>query len=113
MNRMTVLYFALSGLDLLEALELEEAERRQIISWIYSLQILPTEDKGKGRKHCNILTAQQESEWDGGMDEQNEYWWRVLESSIFVVAMLRSSASGNNSDIFLQWTRQQQGNIIV
>ncbi|KAK3866606.1 hypothetical protein Pcinc_022531 [Petrolisthes cinctipes] len=44
-SRVTVLYFALSGLDLLEGLELEEDERRQIINWIYSLQILPTEDK--------------------------------------------------------------------
>lgn len=49
--RMTVLYFALSGLDLLEGLELKEPERRQIITWIYSLQILPTEDKGKDRKN--------------------------------------------------------------
>lgn len=59
MYRMTVLYFALSGLDLLEGLELEETERRQIINWIYSLQILPTEDKGKDRKNYNVLYDQQ------------------------------------------------------
>ncbi|XP_037793002.1 geranylgeranyl transferase type-1 subunit beta-like [Penaeus monodon] len=44
-SRMTVLFFTLSGLDLLNALdEIDDAERKHIIDWIYSLQILP-EDK--------------------------------------------------------------------
>ena len=45
--RMAVLYFALSGLDLLDALsELDKEERQHIINWIYSLQILPGNDRG-------------------------------------------------------------------
>lgn len=44
---MAVLYFALSGLDLLDGLsELDNKERQHIINWIYSLQILPENDKG-------------------------------------------------------------------
>lgn len=44
---MTVLFFTLSGLDLMNALdEVDDVERKHIIDWIYSLQILP-EDKGK------------------------------------------------------------------
>ncbi|XP_071546819.1 geranylgeranyl transferase type-1 subunit beta isoform X2 [Panulirus ornatus] len=45
-SRMTVLFFALSGLDLLDGLdEVDDTERRDIINWIYSLQILPGDDK--------------------------------------------------------------------
>lgn len=45
-SRMAVLYFALSGLDLLDGLsELDNKERQHIINWIYSLQILPENDK--------------------------------------------------------------------
>ncbi|KAK7083123.1 Geranylgeranyl transferase type-1 subunit beta [Halocaridina rubra] len=53
-SRMTVLFFTLSGLDLLDALdELGENERKNIIDWIYSLQIIPlkssvTDNEGKG-----------------------------------------------------------------
>lgn len=44
---MAVLYFALSGLDLLDGLsELDKEERQHIINWIYSLQILPGNDRG-------------------------------------------------------------------
>ncbi|XP_069172496.1 geranylgeranyl transferase type-1 subunit beta isoform X2 [Procambarus clarkii] len=43
---MTVLFFALSGLDLLDGLkEVTDKEREHIIDWIYSLQILPADDK--------------------------------------------------------------------
>ncbi|XP_045136717.1 geranylgeranyl transferase type-1 subunit beta-like isoform X2 [Portunus trituberculatus] len=45
-SRMAVLYFALSGLDLLDGLsELDIKERQHIINWIYSLQILPGNDR--------------------------------------------------------------------
>lgn len=40
--RLTVAFFALSGLDMLDSLDLVNKE--DIIEWIYSLQVLPTED---------------------------------------------------------------------
>ncbi|XP_023215384.1 geranylgeranyl transferase type-1 subunit beta-like [Centruroides sculpturatus] len=40
-SRLTVVYFAISGLDLLNALDEIESERELIIDWIYSLQLLP------------------------------------------------------------------------
>ena len=40
-SRMTILFFALSGLDLLNALDKIQNETTNIINWIYSLQILP------------------------------------------------------------------------
>ncbi|XP_061172532.1 geranylgeranyl transferase type-1 subunit beta-like [Saccostrea echinata] len=43
-NRMTIAFFALSGLDLLNALDKVEKDKDRIIQWIYSLQILPNED---------------------------------------------------------------------
>ncbi|XP_048734920.1 geranylgeranyl transferase type-1 subunit beta-like isoform X2 [Ostrea edulis] len=43
-NRMTIAFFALSGLDLLNALNRIEKDKDKIIQWIYSLQILPNED---------------------------------------------------------------------
>jgi len=43
---MTIAFFALSGLDLLNALDKIENERQSIIDWIYSLQVLP-DQQGK------------------------------------------------------------------
>jgi len=42
-SRMTVLFFAISGLDLLNALDEVENRRSEIIDWMYSLQVLPKE----------------------------------------------------------------------
>lgn len=38
---MTVFFFALSGLDLLDALHEIQANKSKMVDWIYSLQILP------------------------------------------------------------------------
>ena len=38
---MTIAFFAISGLDLLNSLSVLEKERQAIIEWIYSLQVLP------------------------------------------------------------------------
>ncbi|XP_033750629.1 geranylgeranyl transferase type-1 subunit beta-like [Pecten maximus] len=43
-NRMTIAFFALSGLDMLNSLHVIEKDKKEIIDWIYSLQLLPTED---------------------------------------------------------------------
>lgn len=40
-NRLTLAFFCLAGLDILNALQLDEAERRRAIDWVYSLQVLP------------------------------------------------------------------------
>ncbi|XP_071485218.1 geranylgeranyl transferase type-1 subunit beta-like [Diadema antillarum] len=40
-SRLTVAFFALSGLDILGSLDIVEAEKQEIINWIYSLQVLP------------------------------------------------------------------------
>ncbi|XP_013385112.1 geranylgeranyl transferase type-1 subunit beta [Lingula anatina] len=42
-SRMTVAFFALSGLDILNALHIIEKDKNDIIEWIYSLQVLPDE----------------------------------------------------------------------
>ena len=44
--RMTILFFAVSGLDVLGALHELENEKDAIIKWIYSLQISP-DDNGE------------------------------------------------------------------
>ncbi|XP_062516801.1 geranylgeranyl transferase type-1 subunit beta-like [Corticium candelabrum] len=41
-NRMTICFFALSGLDLLDALDRIDSDKQSIIDWIYSLQVLPS-----------------------------------------------------------------------
>ena len=43
---MTVLFFALSGLDIMQSLESTEEHKQDIINWIYAQQVLPT-DSGK------------------------------------------------------------------
>lgn len=40
-NRLTLLYFTISGLDILGALDRVENKER-IIDWVYSLQVLPS-----------------------------------------------------------------------
>jgi len=40
-SRMTIAFFAISGLDMLDSIQVLEKERKDIISWIYSLQVLP------------------------------------------------------------------------
>ncbi|XP_043566978.1 geranylgeranyl transferase type-1 subunit beta [Chiloscyllium plagiosum] len=58
-SRLTIAFFALSGLDILSALHL--VDKTSIIEWIYSLQVLPTEDKSnldrcgfRGSSHLGI-----------------------------------------------------------
>lgn len=41
--RLTIVFFALSGLDVLDALDV--VDKNVMIEWIYSLQVLPTEDR--------------------------------------------------------------------
>ncbi|XP_019506783.1 PREDICTED: geranylgeranyl transferase type-1 subunit beta, partial [Hipposideros armiger] len=41
-SRLTIAFFALSGLDMLDSLDV--VNKDDIIEWIYSLQVLPTED---------------------------------------------------------------------
>lgn len=38
---MTVAFFALSGLDMLDALDVISKEKQETVEWIYSLQVLP------------------------------------------------------------------------
>ncbi len=41
---MTVAFFAISGLDMLDALDILDKSKADIIDWIYSLQVLPKYD---------------------------------------------------------------------
>lgn len=43
------MFFALSGLDVLDALDV--VDKPSLIEWVYSLQVLPTED----RTSCVLL----------------------------------------------------------
>jgi len=40
-HRITVAFFAISGLDMLDALDVIDNEKADIIEWIYAFQILP------------------------------------------------------------------------
>ncbi|XP_010774448.1 geranylgeranyl transferase type-1 subunit beta [Notothenia coriiceps] len=58
-TRLTIIFFALSGLDVLDALDV--IDRKTMIEWIYSLQVLPTEDEAnisrcgfRGSSHIGI-----------------------------------------------------------
>ncbi|XP_002732865.1 geranylgeranyl transferase type-1 subunit beta-like [Saccoglossus kowalevskii] len=52
-NRLTIAFFALSGLDVLDALDVIEKEKESIIDWIYSLQVLP-DDTNKNISQCGF-----------------------------------------------------------
>lgn len=40
-NRMTVAFFAISGLDILDGLDKIKVKTEDMIEWIYALQVLP------------------------------------------------------------------------
>lgn len=48
-NRLTLLYFIVSGLDLFDSIHLLK-DRQAIIDWVYSLQVLP--DAKEPRTFC-------------------------------------------------------------
>ena len=53
---MTLVFFAVSGLDVLGSLEsLSAKEREDIVEWIYAQQILPGEDGSDS--HCGFRGA--------------------------------------------------------
>uniref|UniRef100_A0A8C1VZK8 Geranylgeranyl transferase type-1 subunit beta n=1 Tax=Cyprinus carpio TaxID=7962 RepID=A0A8C1VZK8_CYPCA len=58
-RRLTIVFFALSGLDVLDALDV--VDKPGLIEWIYSLQVLPTDDKSnlsrcgfRGSSHIGV-----------------------------------------------------------
>jgi len=40
-HRMTIAFFAISGLDMLNALDAVDSMKANIVEWIYAFQILP------------------------------------------------------------------------
>ncbi|XP_033633939.1 geranylgeranyl transferase type-1 subunit beta-like [Asterias rubens] len=54
-SRLTVCFFALSGLDVIDSLDVVEKEKQDIIDWIYSLQVLPDPNHyEESSKHCGF-----------------------------------------------------------
>ncbi|KJE91609.1 geranylgeranyltransferase beta subunit [Capsaspora owczarzaki ATCC 30864] len=54
-QRMTLVYFAVSGLDLLNSLALIESRRAAIIDWVYAMQVLPDKDNpGLNAQACGF-----------------------------------------------------------
>ncbi len=53
---MTLLFFSLSGLDVLDAIDLSPARKSEIIDWIYAQQILP--DSINSGIICNYMLSQ-------------------------------------------------------
>ncbi|KAL7828429.1 hypothetical protein SRHO_G00320630 [Serrasalmus rhombeus] len=58
-SRLTIVFFALSGLDVLDALDV--VDKPSLIEWIYSLQVIPTEDQSnlgrcgfRGSSHIGV-----------------------------------------------------------
>lgn len=52
-NRLTLLYFTVSGLDILGALDKIE-NPKAIIDWVYSLQVLPSSSDPGANTHLHI-----------------------------------------------------------
>nr|XP_022333798.1 geranylgeranyl transferase type-1 subunit beta-like isoform X1 [Crassostrea virginica] len=76
-NRMTIAFFALSGLDLLNALESIEKQKNHIVEWIYSLQILPNKD-GSNIHQCGFRG----SSTNTGKNSQSIYICQKTENKL-------------------------------
>lgn len=46
-GRVTILFFAVCGLDILDAIDTISGIRDDIISWLYVQQVLPTNSQGR------------------------------------------------------------------
>lgn len=84
---MTVLFFALSGLDILDALDKVNSDRQSMINWIYSLQVLPNStgnDTFLWLYYANItlLLRIVVIVWVG--DVVVVYWFLIVQSYIYV-----------------------------
>lgn len=56
-NRVTLLYFVISSLDILG--EMDKVNKKQIIDYVYSLQVLPDKDNpGRPRERTSRHTIQ-------------------------------------------------------
>lgn len=62
--RLTIIFFALSGLDVLDALDV--IDKNAMIEWIYSLQVLPTEDR-KSHVFSFLWPVHKLTEFDKGL----------------------------------------------
>jgi len=71
-NRMTVLFFAILGLDILGELEtvVDHNRRLAIIAWVYSLQVLSPKKEEKNKKNITDKTKnapENEFQWNGSL----------------------------------------------
>lgn len=53
LSRLTIVFFALSGLDVLDSLNV--IDKPSLIEWVYSLQVIPTEDRKCCVVDCIVL----------------------------------------------------------
>lgn len=66
---MTGLFFTLSGLDLLNALDESVPDKQALIDWIYSQQVKPNSETlygNAGFRACSTMASEGDSEWDYG-----------------------------------------------
>ena len=56
-NRMTVAFFAISGLDILDGLDKTKVKTDDMIEWIYALQVLPTKQVCSRASHSFTYIA--------------------------------------------------------
>lgn len=71
-NRMTVLFFAIFGLDILGELEkvIDDQRRREIISWVYSLQALRSTEHLEDNKRNHLQKERNNLERNGTDSQQ-------------------------------------------
>ncbi len=58
-------FFALSGLDVLDALDVVEKEKQDITDWIYSLQVLPDPNHYGNYMYINYIYTRKRTQIHG------------------------------------------------
>ena len=67
-NRLSISFFAISGLDVLDSLNLIEKQKQDIVNWVYQFQII-SDHTGDGSERCGFrgsLAATQSLDNDTG-----------------------------------------------
>jgi geranylgeranyl transferase type-1 subunit beta len=114
-NRLTLAFFCVSGLDVLG--DLARVDARRVISWVYSLQVLPPAEDGHhlspercgGFRGCGFLGAPYSSDGSQSTSEYDGAHLAMTYTALAVLLILGDDLSRVRADGVLAFVASLQG----
>ncbi|KAF4524457.1 hypothetical protein B566_EDAN011880, partial [Ephemera danica] len=109
-QRLTIAFFSISGLDVLNRLDLlNESEKKDIIEWVYRLQVLPDDDETSWHR-CGFLGSSTIS-FTPSSKEAREYQTGHLAmtyTGLAILAIMGDDFMGVNKEAVIKGVRALQ-----